>query len=222
MSGGAAGALPRAKGAAMYARSVTIMGRREAVDEGIAFIRDEVQPAVTAMDGCLGLSLVVDRASGRCMATSAWETKDSMVVADDELIPLRTRAALILGGEPEVDCWEIALMHRAQHASAGAWCLVGWSRPQEVYIRVMVERFRTIQVRQLEAVEGFCSASVLVDRLERRFCTTTTFESRAALDATRELGGDLRGRAERDIGVDIRERAEVEVALANLRVPELV
>ncbi|HEX5859282.1 MAG TPA: hypothetical protein VFY91_14350, partial [Microbacterium sp.] len=90
----------------MYARSVTIMGRREAVEEGITFIRDEVQPAVTAMDGCLGLSLVVDRASGRCMATSAWETKDSMIVADDELIPLRTRAALILGGEPEVDCWE--------------------------------------------------------------------------------------------------------------------
>ena len=49
------------KGLAMHARSTTITGRPEAVDEGIAFVRDEVQPAITAMDGCLGLSLVVDR-----------------------------------------------------------------------------------------------------------------------------------------------------------------
>ena len=56
----------------MHARSTTISGRPEAVNEGIAFVRDEVQPAVTALDGCLGLSLVVDRMKGRCIATSAW------------------------------------------------------------------------------------------------------------------------------------------------------
>ena len=89
-------------------------------------------------------------------------------------------------------------------------------------MRVMVERFRHPLLRQIEAMEGFCSATVLVDRLERRFCTTTTFESRAALDATREPFADARERVERDIGVDYLELAEFEVVLSNLRVPELV
>ena len=76
----------------MHARSTTISGRPESIDDGIAFVRDEVQPAVTALDGCLGLSLVVDRVGGRCIATSAWETEDSMVFASDELTPLHGRA----------------------------------------------------------------------------------------------------------------------------------
>ena len=106
----------------MYARSITIRGRPEAIDEGIAFVRDEVQPAITASDGCLGLSLVVDRASGRCIATSSWETPEAMAVAEDDLAPLRLRAGEILGGEPVIDRWEIALMHRVQPAGEGAWC----------------------------------------------------------------------------------------------------
>jgi hypothetical protein len=206
----------------MHARSITITGRPEAVDEGIAFIRDEVQPVITVMDGCVGVSLVVDRVSGRCIATSAWETPESMALAEDDLVPLRVRAGEILGGEPEVDRWEIAAMHRVQHARAGAWCRVNWARPQDIYIHVMVERFRNPLLRQVEAMDGFCSASVFVDRLERRICTTATFESRAALEANREAAAAVRERSERDTGIEYLQSGEFEVALANLRVPELV
>ena len=39
----------------MYARSTTVRGAREAVDEGIAYVRDEVMPAVRGLvtDGLL-------------------------------------------------------------------------------------------------------------------------------------------------------------------------
>ena len=40
----------------MYARSTTVRGNPDAVDEGIAYVRDTVMPAVQQMDGCVGLS----------------------------------------------------------------------------------------------------------------------------------------------------------------------
>jgi quinol monooxygenase YgiN len=205
----------------MHARSTTITGRPEAVDQGIAFMRDEVEPAMTAMDGCLGLSLVVDRLSGRCIASSAWETEESMALAGDALSPFRTRAAVILGGEPEVDRWEIAAMHRVQPAGEGAWCRIIWSRPQDVHIHVMLERFRNPLLRQIEALGGFCSISLFVDRLERRICTTTTYESRASLDASADSSEALRKWVARDTGIEFLEIGEFELALSRLRVPEL-
>ena len=206
----------------MHARSVMINGRPEAVDECIDFVRDEVQPIATVLDGCLGLSLVVDRVSGRCIATSSWETPESMAVAEDELVPLRQRAAQILGGEPVVDRWEIALMHRVRPSGVGAWCRIIWSRPQDIHIHVIVERVRHPLLTEFDSVDGFCSTSLFVDRLERIICSTATFESRAALDSGREAAAAARERAVRETGVEFLEIAEFELALAHLRVPELV
>jgi quinol monooxygenase YgiN len=206
----------------MFARSVKIAGRPEAVEDCIDFVRDEVQPVIAETDGCLGLSLVVDRISGRCIATSSWETPESMAVAEDELAPLRMRAGEILGGEPVVDRWEIALMHRVRPSGEGAWCRITWSRPQDIHIHVIVERVRHPLLTEFESVEGFCSASVFVDRLERVLCSTATFESRAALDAGREAAAAARARAVRETGIEFLEIAEFELALAHLRVPELV
>jgi quinol monooxygenase YgiN len=204
----------------MYARSTTIRGRPEAIDECIAFIRDEVQPAVTGLDGCLGLSMVADRASGRCIATSAWETEESMVFAGDVVAEYRARAGQILGGEPEVDRWEVALMHRAQSARAGACCRIVWARPQDIH--VTLERFRSTLLPQIETFDGFCSVSLFVDRLDRRVCSTTTFDSRLASRAARESAAMLRERTAGDIGVEFLEVAEFELALAHLRMPEFV
>ncbi|MGH3334379.1 MAG: hypothetical protein ACRDOZ_01065 [Nocardioides sp.] len=86
----------------------------------------------------------------------------------------------------------------------------------------MLERFRNPLLRQIEALDGFCSVSVFVDRLERRICTTTTFDSRTGLEASREPAESLRERVVRDTGIEFLEIAEFELALARLRVPELV
>src|SRR6188472_3645605 len=61
-SGSAAGALhPRTKGVRhMYARSTSLQARVSSMDAGIQLIRDEVLPAVQAMQGCVGLSMMAD------------------------------------------------------------------------------------------------------------------------------------------------------------------
>lgn len=204
----------------MFARSTTITGSPGAIDDGIAYIRDEVQPTITQMDGCAGMSLVVDRSSGRCIATSSWETQEAMQQSADRLAPLRARGAEIMGGELTVDEWEIAIMHRDHTSAPESVCRITWARPPD--LDQGVEMFRSTVLPRIEQVDGFCSASMFVDRAGGRMCGTVSFDSQSALDASRELARMLRDKAQAEMGMEFLDVAEFELVLAHLHVPELV
>ena len=70
-------------------------------------------PMVTQLDGCVGLSLLADRDTGRCIATSAWQTEEAMHASAESVRASRERAAERFGATPEVQEWEIAVLHRA-------------------------------------------------------------------------------------------------------------
>ena len=74
----------------MYARSTTIQSQPLSVDIGIAHVRDVVMPALQEIDGFVGLSLLVDRQSGTCIATSAWDGLETMRAAPSGSLPFVT------------------------------------------------------------------------------------------------------------------------------------
>ena len=67
------------------------------------------------IEGCRGLSLLVDHETGQCIATSSWENEAATRASDEPLRPIRDRGRDILGGPMQVDDWEIAVMHRTHH-----------------------------------------------------------------------------------------------------------
>ena len=148
----------------MYARSISITGDPGAMDQGIAYIRDEVMPTVTAMDDCIGLSTLVDRESGECIVTSSWKTEEAMMASDPNLAPMRRRGGEIMGGAPQVEVWEVAVMHRDHPAPEGACCRVVWMRLSSGDIDRGIELYRSALLPEMETLEGFCSASLLVNR----------------------------------------------------------
>ena len=87
---------------------------------------------MTEMQGCVGMSFVVDRDSGRCIATSSWESMDEMRASFDQLAPMRERGAEIIGSAATVDEWEIALMHRDHTSGDGACCRITWGQTSDV------------------------------------------------------------------------------------------
>lgn len=205
----------------MYARSTTINGNPGSIDAGIAHVRDEVLPSVTSMDGCLGMSLVVDRETGRCIATTSWETEEAIAASRMPVQSLRSRATEILGGgTPEVEEWEVAVMHRDHNSHEGCACRVTWTRAQD--LDATVDYWRSTVLPRAEAMDGFCSASMLIDRAGNRTCGTVTYDSRAALEASRQEAASMRENAARAVGVEFLDVAEFELALAHLRLPELV
>src|SRR4051794_29386281 len=127
MGGDAAGASPaHERSGGMYARSTTVRGTPQAMDDGISYVRDKVMPTVGDLDGCVGLSMVAERESGRCIVTTSWADHESLRRSAEGVVALRQRFAEILGGPAEVQEWEVALMHRLHSAHHGAVARVIW------------------------------------------------------------------------------------------------
>ena len=126
----------------MYARTNTVMADPKTIDEGIANVRDEVMPLVTAMDGCIGLSMLADRDSGRCIVTTAWRTEEAMHASEEGVRASRERAAQIFGEMPTVAEWEIAVMHRMHETGDGARTRVIWGTPSRATWTTCSSTFR--------------------------------------------------------------------------------
>ena len=77
------------------------------IGAGIAHVRDTVIPAMTHIDGFVGLSLMVDRETGRCIATSAWRTEQAMRASADRVGTIRDDAAEAFGGTAESRSWRL-------------------------------------------------------------------------------------------------------------------
>jgi heme-degrading monooxygenase HmoA len=206
----------------VYARSTTIEAQPSSIDDGIAFIRDEVMPALKAMDGYVGLSLLVDRESGQCIATSAWETEEAMRTSTDQAAPLRDQAGMRFGGGGvTVDQWEIGAMHREHRSADGACVRATWIKMPRDQVDRAIDFYRTSVLPALEDLDGFCSASFLLNRATGRGVSSATFDSRAAMDRSQETARELRNARTREIGADILDVGEFELTMAHLRLPEM-
>lgn len=207
----------------MYARSTTIQAQPLSVDIGIAHVRDVVMPALVEIDGCVGLSLLVDRQSGTCIATSSWETIDAMRASAEQIAPIRDRAALMFDGSARVEEWDIALLHRDHPSRQGACVRATWLKVVPDQLNRSLDFYRSSVLPEMEQLDGFCSASLLVDHPAcRRAVTSSTFDSMEALARNRDRASELRSRRVRELGAEVIDVAEFELAIAHLRVPELV
>ena len=206
----------------MYARTTILQAEPNAVDEGIALVRDLVIPSVTAMDGCAGMSMLVDRQSGRCIATTAWESEAAMLASAEAVRPLREDAERALGSSSSDVCvWEVAVVHRDHAVPKGACGRVTWLRGDPAMADRAIDMFRMVVLPKVQELDGFCSASFMVDREAGRAVGTVTFNSREQLDASRAPVAAMREAATQEIGATVDEVAEMEVALAHLHVPEM-
>ncbi|HET6734492.1 hypothetical protein [Mycobacterium sp.] len=205
----------------MYARSTSIQSQASNIDAGIAYVRDEVMPALQDMDGYIGLSLLVDRESGRCIATSAWETEEALRTSTDQAAPLRDRATEIFGGDVTVEPWEIGVLHRDHRSNEGACVRATWLKMPPDQTERAIDFYKTSVLPSLEDLEGFCSASLMINRSSGRGVSSTTFDSREAMDRNREQAKELRNTRTRELGADIVDVGEFELAIAHLRVPEM-
>lgn len=206
----------------MYARSTTLRGDPKRVDEGIALVRDEIMPAVQEMDGCVGLSLLVDRATGTSIVTSAWDSEEAMRATEKKVQPLRKRGADLLSARPEVRTWEIAVVHRERSAPEGACASVTWTRGDTKNIDRNLQAFRDQVMPRIMDLDGFCSVSLFIDRDEGLGVTATVFRDRSALERARQDIQAIRSGAMEQLGLELLDATEFEVAYARLRVPETV
>lgn len=206
----------------MHARTTTLQADPGKIGDGIAYIRDEILPRVTAMDGCVGMSMLVDRESGRCIVTTAWESEQALQASAEMVRPLREQAEKALGSSNgSVDTWEVAVVHRDHAIPDGAFARVTWLSGESQTADRAVEMFRMAVLPKVQELAGFCSGSMLISREAGRVVGTVMFESRDHLMDSREAAARIRTTASQEAGARVDDVAEMEVAFAHLHVPEM-
>jgi heme-degrading monooxygenase HmoA len=208
----------------VYARSTTIQAQPSSIDAGVAHLRDAVMPRLQEVDGCVGLSLLADPQTGRCILTTAWETEEAMRASAEQIQPIRDRAADEFGGigSPMVEEWEIAVLHREHRSGEGACARATWVQMPADQLDQGIEFYKASVLPDLEALEGFCSASLLVDRASGRSVSCASFDSLEAMERSRDRVTALKNEKIREVGAGELDDCEFELRIAHLRAPELV
>ena len=206
----------------MYARSTTLTADPQRMDDGIRSVRDEIMPAVQGMPGCIGLSMLVDRESGRCIVTTSWDSAESMAATAERVKDMRQRAMDTMGGrDMSVDEWEVAAMHRAHTPGDDACARVTWTRGDPAAMESTLDSFRMALIPRMDDVPGFCSLSLMVDRNTGRGSLTTVYMDRRSMEDSREMVRGMREDFTRQMGMEVTDVAEFELAIHHLRVPEM-
>jgi hypothetical protein len=134
----------------------------------------------------------------------------------------RRQAAEVLRAETvDIAEWEIAVLHRSRPAGDAACVRATWIDVPAGHVDGMIDAFRMSLLPRLDDLPGFCSVSLLVDRLGSRAVAAVTYEDRAAMERTRERGAALREEFSRAMSSTVTEVAEFDLAMAHLHVPEM-
>lgn len=206
----------------MHARSTTIHGDPGAVEEGIAFVRDETMPILRGMAGCAGLSMLVHRGSGRSIVTTSWHDGDAIRGSRDAVRPTLERTAQVLGGRAEVEEWEIAAMHRVHEPHHSVCARVTWLRTAPGGVTKAVDAVRLSLMPKLDDLPGFCSVSAMVRPAEGLTVAAVAYDTWADLEAARAGAHEFREDFAPSMGIEVLDHAEFDLVLAHLGAPETV
>ena len=207
----------------MYARSTTARGDPSTLDEAIAFVGKKEFPAITGIPGCIGLSMLADRESGRVIVSSAWADEDSLAASKEMVRPMQDRLMHMLRAEDAlIQSWDVGVLHRERPSGDDARATVTWARVPTDSIDAMLDTYRTTVLPALRELPGFCSLSFVVDRVQGRTVSVTAFENPDALARSRDRAQRLRDDFASSVGARIHDSAEMDLVVAHLGIPETV
>jgi heme-degrading monooxygenase HmoA len=95
----------------MHARTTTIEGQPDAIDEAVRQVESEVLPLLREQAGFKGFTLHVDRSSGKVVGTSYWESQQAMDASEEAVSAPREEAARRGGASsaPVVERYEVVI-----------------------------------------------------------------------------------------------------------------
>ncbi|HYW24040.1 MAG TPA: hypothetical protein VE953_07730 [Terriglobales bacterium] len=83
----------------VFSRVNQLYADPQRIDETIAFVRDRVVPAVSALKGYQSLLMGANRMTGRCVVSTAWKTPQDRAASEPAVLDQRRQAAAIAGAK---------------------------------------------------------------------------------------------------------------------------
>jgi quinol monooxygenase YgiN len=204
----------------MYGRITIVDGKPEQVEAGLTFLRTKVGPAVNALPGCLGMSVLTDRPTGQVMVLTAWRDEESIAGSAEAVAPLRQEASAILGGDARTESWELAAMHQVGADQPGYVTRSVLMSGSTADIEKGLAMFTDTVVPQVTALAGFNTISLLVDRQHGLLRVGTTYVDQASAEAARDAGAAIRAGLATELNLRTQTVQDLEVVSVGIRSAE--
>ena len=201
----------------MYIRATRVQFAPEAVDKGIAFFNEKIVPMASSAPGNLGQVLLVDRANGKGIGITQWETAQAMGAAEQVGINARTQSATETGGSiVNVERMEQVFNERVGQPRAGGWVRLNTVVGDPTRTEKLIDFVKKQVVPVLKSQKGFQAALMNVDRITGRSTVSTIWASREDLEASEASVSSLRRDAAdaagaKDVTVEIYESVVVNI-----------
>ena len=203
----------------MYVRVTSTQADPARLEDGIAYIRDEVLPKTKLMKGSLGSVVGVDRSSGRGSLMSCWTDRGALDATSQAVVGMRSAAARRLdGSDTTVETFEIVHLHLVKPAEPGSCTRTTRAEMPPEDVDRALQSFKDTVVPFFEKDDGICAVMVMVNRETGVLQTSITVEDREALEASRGRAQEVRDLITAAIpSVKIVEVFELEVVISDLR-----
>jgi predicted ester cyclase len=195
-------------------RVTTVHGDANGIDDVVALVEGRARPLVEGMADAGGVSVFIDREGGRLVATTSWATEQARSDSNAELAPLRAEAARLMNGTVRTFDYEIAVTEEVVPPTPGCWMRSTVIAGDPGSVRAGIADFQATAIPGVRHLDGFCGASLIVDRATGTAVGSTMWSSRAALMASRAAAGGLRAHVATATGAHVVAVDEYEVALA--------
>ena len=83
----------------MFARVSTLQGPADKIDEGIKAVNEQILPAAKEMRGFKGMLALADRATGKMVGITLWESEDALKESEEAANRLRADSSRAGGAD---------------------------------------------------------------------------------------------------------------------------
>ncbi len=133
--------------------------------EGIAAVRGEIGPKITAMHGNSGFAMAIDRSSRQYVGIAAWTDTESLDASEQNAPVLIADLARRLHGDgPSVEVFELVLAQVVKPVRVGYWGRRARLEVPALDLAHAVQRFEETLLAVFDRYDGLASIVLLVDR----------------------------------------------------------
>ena len=204
----------------MIGRAVIATANPARVDDGVAFVRDEVLPVVAGLPGSYGLGMWVNRQTGEIVVNTVWQDEAAEKASDQRLASLRAEALRRLGATgARVELFEPVVVWQSEPNEVGQWVRAVEVRHAPDRLEEDLAGFRENTLPATRELPGVTGVVLLANRTTGLTVLNVTYRSREEFDASRERGATLRAKALARMGAELEKLTELQVAIVGIRAP---
>jgi heme-degrading monooxygenase HmoA len=198
----------------MFTRIVNFIDVQD-IDEGVRYIRETAVPLLRQQVGFRGTTASADRSVNQLAVLTIWATEADREASESALGKAREELRRTIGGQVEVERYEMVVTEMASPPPVGAALLVQWVSMDPATVDGNIAYFASEVVPQMKAQPGFLAVRHMIDRASGKGVVGTAWTDADSMDAA-AAEGEKRRQVAAGRGVTFGDRSRREIVFVDM------